>query len=119
MDLQQYLAQHQKVQDTLIEFIDEEINTEEKYIILDELFNEYHIRTDQHELIELLQLIAAISCNHSRSNKFFDKIERILKVFQEDIKKFFSNFDVFNIFKKKLAKKFPISIHLCLNKREK
>lgn len=84
----------------LIEFIDEEANIEESYENILLLFYEEKIQEDQHELTELLQLLSAISCNHSRSSNFFEKIERIIVLLQDSILKYFSNSDIFNFFKK-------------------
>ena len=46
-----------------------------------------------------LHLLTKISDNHHRIPDFFDKIGRILQVFQVDIKKYYKNSEKFNIFK--------------------
>ena len=57
------------------------------------------IRENPHEIKLILHLISRISQNHHRTEQFFYKIEFILKTFKEEMKKFFSNFGIFNIFK--------------------
>ena len=64
------------------------------------LIDDKKIRDSHYDLKTFLHLLLKIANNHYRSPTFFNKIEKILLLFQEDIKKFFSNFDVFNIFKK-------------------
>ena len=49
--------------------------------------------------MSLLHLISKIGNNYHSFANFFSKIERILLFFKEDIPKYFSNSEIFNIFK--------------------
>ena len=51
------------------------------------------------QIKSLMHLILHISNDHHREEGFFDKIEQILKLFKEDLLKYFSNSELFNIFK--------------------
>lgn len=66
-------------------------------LILD-FYKNTKIKDNRFELLSLLHLISIIVNNDHRFRDFFSKIERILKYFKEDIKKYFSNSGIFNIF---------------------
>ena len=100
MDIQNKINQFQKIQSSLVEFIDEEANVEEMYQTLIQLLYENSIKEDRHELTEFLQLLSAISCNHFRCADFFKKIERIILFLEEEIKTNYTDSEIFNFFKK-------------------
>ena len=54
---------------------------------------------NKHEFKSLLHLILRISDNHYRGTNFFNKIEKILLFFKDDIKNKMSNSEIFQIFK--------------------
>lgn len=99
MKTQQYLDEMQKIQYSLLEFLENESNSEEQFQNLKEIFNEYKITDDHYKLKSLLYLVTKIANNHHRGQDFFSKIDQVLNLFKNDIKKYFSNFEIFNIFK--------------------
>ena len=83
----------------ILNFLEDETNLEDNFQNLENIFNESKIKDCKLDLLSLLHLISKISNNCHRFNLFFSKIERILQNFQSDIKKYFSNSQIFNIFK--------------------
>ena len=47
----------------------------------------------------MVQLIVSIVNNHHRFQNFISKVERVLRHFKQDLQKYFSNSEIFNIFK--------------------
>lgn len=92
---QEYLEKMKSFQMMLINFIENGDNEENfeniKIFIKDEKIND-----NQQKLKSIIHLLNNISKSHYRSPCFFSKIIQILK---EPIKKYFSDFDLFNIFK--------------------
>ena len=58
-----------------------------------------NIRENQYELKTFLHFLVTISNHHYRNSEFFNKINQILQNIQDIIKKYFSNFEIFQIFK--------------------
>ena len=99
MSFQAYLDAMKEIQENIICFLEEEANSEENFLILESKFNDIKISDSKSYLSSLMHLISKIGDNHHRFPNFFAKIERILLIFKEDIKKYFSNSEIFNIFK--------------------
>mgnify|MGYP001150762002 CR=1 FL=1 len=99
MNPQQFLEEMKKIQENLLDYLDDESNVDENLQSLYRLFEELKIHTDQHKLMSLLHLIVKIGNNHHRNPNFFEKIFKVLKIFQDDIKKYYSNTEIFNTFK--------------------
>ena len=99
MDIQEYLGKYKEIQNKVLEFIEDDEFNEESFKKLISLFIEKKISNDKHDLQLLLHLISKIRDNHNRNPSFYEKIEKIIKFFEEDIKKYFTNHQAFNIFK--------------------
>ena len=102
-NIQKYLGIMQNIQHHFLEYIDNQDIKEENYQNLIQFINDNVIHKDKHEFKSILYLISKISNNHYRSQDFFSKIIQILRYLKSDITKNFSNFEVFNIFKKSKA----------------
>ena len=99
MDCPKYLDKMKKIQENLLEFIDNEDNVEEKFQNLINLLKDQKFRDNENDLKSFLYLVLRIANNHHRKEGFFNKIERILTFFKDEIRKFYLNFEIFNIFK--------------------
>ncbi|KAK8865465.1 hypothetical protein M9Y10_011013 [Tritrichomonas musculus] len=99
MSSQEYLDMMKNIQESILNFLGEEAKSEENFLILEEIFNNSIISDNKYYLMSLLHLISKIGNNFHRFPNFFIKIERILLIFKEDIKKYFSNSEIFNFFK--------------------
>ena len=96
--IQQYLEEMKNIQNNFLAFLEDESNIESNYQNLKKLFEETKIHNDIHKIKSFLHLLTKIANNHHRGPDFNRKIERILQIFQDDIKKF-PNSEIFNIFK--------------------
>lgn len=82
-----------------LDFIDNQENTTESFYILQKIFDEKNIKNNKYYLISLFHFIVEIANNHHRNNLFFEKIETIIQFFRNEIKIYFSNYEIFDIFK--------------------
>lgn len=99
MNIQEYFEGMKNIQNNIINFIDSNDDAEEHFQNLNIIFKDQKIFDDQYKFKSLLHLISKITKNYHRGPNFFQKIERIIKIFKDDIKKYFSNSEVFHIFK--------------------
>ncbi|KAK8883271.1 hypothetical protein M9Y10_045922 [Tritrichomonas musculus] len=99
MSICEYLDKNKNIQDALLTFLENEINTEEDFQKLILIINKQKIINDKHEFTLFLHLLSKISQNHYRNPDFISKIKRILKNFEKDIKKNLTNSEIFDIFK--------------------
>ena len=99
MSIEEYLEENKSIQDTLLDYLDNDTRSEEEFHNLIKLFDNKKIHSDKYKIKSLFNLILQISNNHHRNHNFFSKIEQILKLFKGDIKQNFSNSEIFLIFK--------------------
>ena len=97
----EYLNMMKHINEKITNFLEDEANSEECFLILEDQFkfNNPKISDTKHDFLSLLHFICKIGNNHHRCPNFFCKIERILLIFKEDIKKSFSNSEIFNIYR--------------------
>ena len=86
-------------QNILLEFLDNEDNNEEVYENIIQFFVDRNIYDDPLEIKAVLHLILKISKDHHRNITFFDKIEQILLHLKNSIKRYFTTYGLFNIFR--------------------
>lgn len=99
MGIQSYLEKMLSIQRAFLEFIESSENTEEKYENLITLIKDHKLKDNSQELKSFFHLILKISKHHYRTVNFFNKIEKVLENFSNELKKNFSNLEKFNIFK--------------------
>mgnify|MGYP001061961396 CR=1 FL=1 len=73
------IEEMKEIQEYLLEFLDNDDNSEDDFSNLKIIFNNFNIANDQHKFKALLYLILNISNNHHRNPNFFIKIDKILK----------------------------------------
>ena len=99
MDISKYLDEKRSIQESFLEFLENDEKIEENFdnfkIILDNL----KILDNKHEFRLILHLISSICDNHFRGPTFFDKIERTIKYFKDHINNYYSNSEIFSFFK--------------------
>ena len=88
------------VRKNIIEYIEADENNDENYDKIIKYFNDQKIFSNPHIFKEIITLILCISNNHHRKASFFDKIDRILLFFRDEILNQFSNYEIFTIFRK-------------------
>ena len=87
------------IQNSLLEFLEDESDANDKYENFVNLISTQKINNEEHELKALLQLINRIGNNHHRFPNFISNVERVLTQFKQDLQKYFSNSEIFDIFK--------------------
>lgn len=102
MSVQDYVSQEKKIYESLLRIIECEPDNEYSDLLC-QFYNQIELqKIDQNrdELGELLQAISCVSQNYNRSGNLATKIMKILTHYSEQIKQSFSNFEIFNFFKK-------------------
>lgn len=97
--IKQFLEEMRNIQVNLLEYLEDKSNSDELFQNLKQIFDEIKLHEDKHKLMSLLHLLLKITNNHHRNCNFFDKIEKIILIFHDDIKKYYLNSEIFNIFK--------------------
>lgn len=100
MEIQQYIDDEKDYEENLLKFIESGNTSDESYLFLLHFFDKIDIRNKKDELRLLLLILSKISKNHHRSSCFFDNIEHLFLLFETEIKRYFSNQQMFNFFKK-------------------
>ena len=98
MNIQEYIERMKTIQNKILNFLDNTQDIEEHYQNLNKLFEDSKIRNNKHLLKTVLYIIANISNNHHRYPEFFEKLEKILQIFEKEIKDKYSNYEIFKIF---------------------
>ena len=98
MNIQQYFDKMKKIQDKILDFIDNEGNYEGNLQILEDFFDDIKIRDNQYDIKLIMHIINEISKFHFRGGNFFSKIERILQYFKNEITTHYSSLELMTIF---------------------
>ena len=94
-----YVNRLKQIQSLLLDFIDNSEDSEQSYKILQKLLTSLNVQSNKYDIRLILNTISAISNNHYRSPYFVSKLLSVIKIFQEKINEYFSNLEIFNIFK--------------------
>lgn len=100
MSIPDYISKQKEIQRCLLEFINHKSSEKAYYLNLLKLLDNPEIRNSPSELSTTLRLLLEIANNHHRLPDFFNKITQVLLLFKDDIKKHFSNIELFHLFKK-------------------
>ena len=99
MSSETFVDKMKSIQNSLLEFLEDESDTEDKYDNFINLVSKQQLINEEHVFKALLQLIVSIVNNHHRFVNFICKFERFLRGIKQDVQKYFSNSEIFNIFK--------------------
>lgn len=100
MEIQEYRDKLIDIRDNVLKYLDDESNSDYQIDDLKSYLEDKNIQQNRHELNDFLCFLLQISNMYRRSKNFYSKIDEILSYFKSSITKFFSNFEIFNIFKK-------------------
>lgn len=92
----QYIEENKKIQVSLLNYIND-CNSD--FDDIETLFQTNKINEDINKTKDFLLLLSNASNNHYRISTFISKIEKILVYLAKDIKQYFSNLEIFDIFK--------------------
>lgn len=96
MDSQNFINRMITIQNNLLDFFDNKSNSEEN---IKNIFPNPQIFDDHNEFKSFLHLFVSISRYHLRKYDFFEKMDSILYFIKDHISKYFSNSEIFTIFK--------------------
>ena len=100
MEINIYLNKMRDIQKYFLDYLDDQSSSHFDFQNFSLFFEDLEDEERNDILNELLHIISEISCNHHRTANFFDKIEEILKHFSNEIKRTFSNYEIYDIFQK-------------------
>lgn len=98
MSFEQLTKELKEIQESLLIFLEDESDGEEKYQDFLKVLRTSQITKSRQEIQLLLKLINQIGVNHRRNCNFIKKIEQVLEYLEDDIRKYFSNPEIFKIF---------------------
>lgn len=98
MSIKEVIKKMKSIQNSLLEFLEDETNNEENYENVKKFLTEQKMTKGKQELKSVLRLITHIGSNHRRTHNFMKKVEQIYSGLKNSITKHFSNSEIFNIF---------------------
>ena len=99
MSLPEYFNEMKSIHELILQLIENEDNNQEIFQKLNRLLDDSKFRENKYKFRSLLYLLIKIADNYHRSPTFFNQIEIILNLFKTEIQKYFSNSEIFRIFK--------------------
>lgn len=102
MNIEKRLEEMKRFQNFILDFLDndDDEQSEENYKNICKLLSIHNFITNAKELELFMRVLQNIFRNHHRLQTFHEKFFRILVIFLKDLKQIYSNFAIFNIFKK-------------------
>ena len=98
MSIKDYLVKNKNIENSLLEFLENESNTESDFQKIISIIDEQKIITDKHELTLFFLLISKLSQYHYRDTHFILKLEKIIQNYSNDIKQNLTSLEIFKIF---------------------
>ncbi|KAK8839584.1 hypothetical protein M9Y10_031943 [Tritrichomonas musculus] len=99
MEIQQFVDSKKELQNIFLRYIDDPDSNQNNFQNLIDCLKSQDLLQNQNELEEFLHFIAKIMKNHRRQPNFFDHIEKVLLYLENDLKRSFTNSEIFTIFK--------------------
>lgn len=101
MNIQQYVSQKKELYNYLMTFIDNENENEEDddFQNLISFIEKIELNNDINEFKAFIHLLSKITKNHQSNQLFFERIEKIFDHLKDHIKKFYSDSQIFHLFK--------------------
>ena len=100
MKVQEYIEKMKKIQQYILNLLDQENDQEELFQNIKQVIQESQISKDSHLFKTFLYMISKILNNHYRYPNFFTKIEQIILQYKNEIKQNFKNDEIYTIFEK-------------------
>ncbi|KAK8880996.1 hypothetical protein M9Y10_003705 [Tritrichomonas musculus] len=98
MSIEDFVTKMKKIQNDLLEFLEDESDAEGSYINLLKDICALKLNNSKDEFQSVMQLINQISNDHHRTPNFITKIEQILRDLKKDIGIYFSNSEIYKLF---------------------
>ena len=100
MNAHEYLKKMSDVHNLLLDYIDEEVNEQEKLNNFLKFFNSHKIVEDKHLITSTIHLLSSIINYHHRATNFFNKIFNIILFLKNEFPQNYSDFEIFEFFKR-------------------
>ncbi|KAK8835761.1 hypothetical protein M9Y10_040581 [Tritrichomonas musculus] len=97
--IKEYFTKMAQIQERVLNFLDNEEKNDQNFKNLIDFLKDQKNLEDANDLKLFLNLISRISNYHRRGKDFFQKVEAIINYYLDDMKRLFSDFDIFLIFK--------------------
>ena len=99
MEINEYIDKMKEIQEQLIQFIDSDDQADYGFKVLKRFYDTKKIGLVPMDIKSIIYLIQHISSNNHRKADFYDKMREFFKNYEKDIKKLFTNDEIFNLFK--------------------
>ena len=99
MEIQKYLEEMKLMQNNLLSFLENDGDVSDAYQNFITICDESDVHHHKHKIKSILYLISKISNNHHRTHNFFNKIGQIIQHLHHRIKHYFTDQEIFNVFK--------------------
>ena len=96
MSIEAFVEKQRKIQRILLDYFDDTTEYQDTVQQLDL----YQCSKNTYDFKIVLYLIVNISNNHQRIGSFFSKIDKILQFYKRDILQYFTNSEIFHIFRR-------------------
>ena len=97
-EIQKSIDQIKEIQKNLLSYIEDEAGGESNFETFKEILENSKFCENKYKFQHLLYSISKILINHRHEPHYYDKIEQILNLLKDGIKKNFRNYDIFDIF---------------------
>lgn len=98
MEIEQYLHKQLDLYRSFLAFVDNEADNSEDYVGLYQFFEKEKIDEEKNQFLLFLLMVSKICENHYRHPFFIKKIQKIILHYEKQIKSFFSNSEINDIF---------------------
>ena len=100
MKIQEYVDLMKELQNLLLVYVESDADNEVHFHNLVNYINIQKEQWNKEDYEHFLHLISSVINNHHRDSNLFMKIEKILIAYSEQIKKTFTNQDIYELFQK-------------------
>lgn len=98
--IQEYMNKMNEIRAFLLTFLECDDDQEDKFDTIVKHLDDHKIREDKIKLKIILHLIATIASNNYQSTNFITKIYQLLRFFFNEIQKYYTNIEIFYIFRR-------------------
>lgn len=100
MEIQEYINELKQIQHNILQYLDDPGEATQIFNDVCDSISKTGYKKNYHLFKHILLLIVKLSNHHLRSPLFYTKIDEILKYLKDQVKQSFTNYEIFNIFKR-------------------
>lgn len=99
MTAEEFIQKMQDIHQHLVKYLDSEENIDSNFDNFKKVIEDQMIRSNNYEFKSFLHMMVKITNNHHQTLDFFTKISEIIKYFRAEFNNYYSNDELFSIFK--------------------